>query len=104
RRRFSSSNGTVAVLMSAMRIIAKNSRSVVCEMSTMLAFASARSAETVAMMPTLSWPMTVTMMRFEVGCMRRLGCERCERYERCEGANAAKDTTRANNGAADALV
>ena len=51
-------------------IIVKNSRSVVCEMSMMLAFASASTADTFAMMPTLSSPMTVTMIRFDLLCMR----------------------------------
>src|SRR6185503_5934323 len=65
-RRFNSSNGTVAFSRSAIMIIVKNSRSVVCEMSTMFAFASASTADTLAMMPTVSAPMTVTMMRFDL--------------------------------------
>src|SRR5262245_24611574 len=70
--RFNSSNGTVAFSRSAIMIIVKNSRSVVCEMSTMFAFASASTAETRAMMPTVSAPMTVTMMRFDLVGMGRL--------------------------------
>ena len=50
-------------------IIAKNSRSVVWEMSTMLASASASTAATAAMMPTLSTPITVTMTRLDFSCM-----------------------------------
>src|SRR5262245_4459383 len=65
-RRFSSSNGTVDFSRSASMIIAKNSRTVVWEISMILARASASTAETLAMMPTVSAPMTVTMMRFDL--------------------------------------
>src|ERR1044071_9387026 len=71
RRRLISANGWEACSRSAIIIMAKNSWSVVCEMSTMLAWASASTADTAAMMPTRSWPMTVTMMRLLLDGMCR---------------------------------
>ncbi len=65
RRRLSSSNGMTAPERSASRIMAKNSSMVVCEMSMMLARASASTVETAEMMPTLSCPMTVTTTRLD---------------------------------------
>jgi hypothetical protein len=53
----------VASETSTIMIIVNISCSRVCEMSRMLAFASASRPDTRAMMPTRSWPMTVTMTR-----------------------------------------
>src|ERR1043165_2875990 len=69
RRFLISANGCEACSRSAIMIMAKNSWSVVCEMSTMLAWASASTADTAAMIPTWSCPMTVTMMRLVLGGM-----------------------------------
>ena len=51
---------------SASRIMTKNSPSRVCEMSTILTPASARTREVSAMMPVRLWPTTVTMMRLDL--------------------------------------